>query len=95
MVETIITALIVLSTTVGGYAAGKRTGTADAVGVATQTVELLKVQIETITGTLEKRDQEIKDLTAKVQVLESLVTQRANVEDVRTVVERIAGKIGA
>lgn len=94
-VETIVTILIGIAGVAGGYAGGKRTASGQSVSIAVETVELLKTQVEF----LERENSELK---ARVEVLESLVTQRAEVEAVKTevvgvrgVVDRIAAKVGA
>jgi len=94
-VETVIAAAVALAGTLGGWQVGKRNAASSAVSIATDTVELLQVQIELLKA-------ENSELKARVDVLETLVTQRAEVEavkqgvkGVRGVVDRIATKVGA
>ena len=94
-VEAVIATLIGVAGIAGGWFGGKRTSDRGAVTIATETVELLQVQIEILKA-------ENGDLKARVEVLEALVTQRAEVElvkqevhGVRGVVDRIAFKVGA
>lgn len=94
-VEALIAAVSVIAGIAGGWVGGKRNATASSVSIATDTVELLQVQIEFLKA-------ENGELKARVEVLEALVTQRAEVEQVknevqgvRGVVDRIATKIGA
>lgn len=94
-VEALIAALGVIAGIAGGWVGGKRNATAASVSIATDTVELLQVQIELL-------KTENSELKARVEVLETLVTQRAEVEQVRKevigvrgVVDRIATKVGA
>lgn len=94
-VEAIIATLIGVAGIAGGWFGGKRTSDRGAVSIATETVELLQVQIELLKA-------ENGELKARVEVLEALVTQRAEVEavnrevqGVRGVVDRIASKVGA
>jgi hypothetical protein len=101
-VDAIVTAIIAIAGTLGGYAGGRRQSNAQAMGVAVDTVELLQVQVATLTSDREEKDGLITDLRNRVEVLESLVTQRAEVEavkdeviGVRGVVDRIATKMGA
>ncbi len=72
----------------GGWVTGRR-------GVARQTVELLQIQADTLAQQNNSQAEEITSLKGKVEVLESLVTQRAAVAEVKEVVDRIAAKVGA
>ncbi len=72
----------------GGWVGGRR-------GVARQTVELLQIQANTLEGQNRTQAEEITSLKGKVELLESLVTQRAAVAEVKEVVDRIAAKVGA
>ena len=94
-VEALIAALAGIAGIAGGWFGGKRNAISASVSIATDTVELLQVQIEFL-------KQENGELKARVEVLEALVTQRAEVEavkqevqGVRGVVDRIATKVGA
>lgn len=94
-VEALIAAVSVIAGVAGGWMGGKRNAISSSVSIATDTVELLQVQVELL-------KQENGELKARVEVLEALVTQRAEVEEVkfevqgvRGVVDRIATKIGA
>lgn len=100
--ETIVAAVIGLAGAAGSYIAGKRTATGTAMGIAVDTVDLLQVQVATLVQKNEEKDSLVADLRARVEILEGLVTQRAEVElvhrevqDVRGVVDRIATKVGA
>lgn len=86
----------------GGFLGGKRMASGEAVSIATEVVELLQVQVATLTEKGEEKDREISDLGMRVNLLESLVTQRAEVEavhadvlEVKEVVGKIANKVGA
>jgi cell division protein FtsB len=72
----------------GGWVTGRR-------GVARQTVDLLQIQASTLETQNGKQGEKITALEAKVEVLESLVTQRAAVAEVKEVVDRIAARVGA
>lgn len=100
-VDSIIAIVIGLAGTIGGYVGGKRSGNATAMGIAVDVVELLQVQVATLTQKGEEKDALVADLRGRVEVLEGLVTQRAEVEavhhevlGVRGVVDRIAIKVG-
>lgn len=95
---TIITVLTGLGGVVGGFFGGKRL----AVSTAVDVVELLQAAVEQLERELHARDREVQDLKTRIEVLEQLVTQKADVEavrievgGVRSVVDRIADKVGA
>lgn len=95
---TIITVLTGLGGVVGGFFGGKRL----AVSTAVDVVELLQAAVEQLERELHARDREVQDLKTRIEVLEQLVTQKADVEavrvevgGVRAVVDRIADKVGA
>lgn len=101
-IETIVAILVSLAGTIGGYVGGKRSGSSTAVGTAVSVVELLQVQVEALTQKGAEKDELIADLRGRVEVLEGLVTQRAEVEAVRIevlgvrgIVDRIAETVGA
>lgn len=101
-VEAIVAAIIGISGAAGGFYEGRRRGAAASVGIAVDTVSLLQVRVATLTERSEEKDAVISDLRARVEVLENLVTQRAEVDavkdeiqGVRGVVDRIAIRIGA
>jgi FtsZ-binding cell division protein ZapB len=86
----------------GGFVGGRRLGQSTAVGTAVDVVELLQVQVALLTEENGKKDTVIADLRARVEVLEGLVTQRAEVAEVheevrsvRVVIDRIAQRVGA
>ncbi|HEY6021925.1 MAG TPA: hypothetical protein VIY48_19275 [Candidatus Paceibacterota bacterium] len=91
-------AIIMIATTLsgvaGGFWSGKRSGNG-AVTTALETVQLIQFQVETLTHEGVEKDHKISELQGKVEVLEGLITQRADVEGVRGVVDRIAAKVGA
>lgn len=100
--NTVYTIAAALAGILGGYFSGRRTGQATAVGTAVDVVELLQVQVNLLTEENGKKDTIIADLRARVEVLEGLVTQRAEVAEVheevrgvRIVVDRIASQVGA
>lgn len=95
---TIITVLTGLGGVVGGFFGGKRL----AVSTAVDVVELLQAAVEQMERELRDKDHELAELKGRIEVLESLVTQKADVEAVRVevggvreVVDRIADKVGA
>ncbi len=99
---TIITILTGAAGVAGGFVGGKRLGNNQAVDIAGSTVELFQASIEELRTQGEIKDAQLAELRSRVSVLESLVTQRAEVEvvydevkQVRGVVDRIASKVGA
>lgn len=98
----IITILTGAAGVTGGFFGGKRLGNAQAQDTAVSTVELLTVAVAELRNQGQIKDEQLSELRARVDMLESLVTQRAEVEavhvevqGVRGVVDRIAAKMGA
>lgn len=101
-VASILTIASAVGTGVGGFIGGRMSGRTSASQIASDTVDMLQVQIEAFKEDKERRELEILDLTQRVAVLEGLVTQRAPVEEltnrvtmVKEVVDRVAMKVGA
>lgn len=99
---TLIAVISAIAVAAGGFLTGRRGANREAMSIATETVELLQAQIETLKSDKDERDEEIRELRTRVTVLENLVTQRAEVDRVHSeimvvqdVVERIASKVGA
>jgi hypothetical protein len=86
----------------GGFAGGRLTGRTSASQIASDTVEMLQAQVDILKEDKEENDAELISLRSRIEVLENLVTQRAEVEElgvkislVKETVERIAFKVGA
>jgi FtsZ-binding cell division protein ZapB len=99
-IEALITAIIALGGTIGGFVGGKKMSASASVDLAVSTVDLLQIQVQTLKNDGVTKDAVVTDLRARVELLEQLVTQRARVEEVynlaegiRSVVDRIEGKI--
>lgn len=93
--DAIITVLIGAAGVTGGFFGGKRLGNNQAQQVAVSTVELLTLAVAELRQKGSEKEAEVADLRGRVAVLEDLVTQRAEVEAVRTIVDKIATKVGA
>lgn len=86
----------------GGWFGGKRLGLSDSVQAAVALSELQQARIDALEASLTVKNQEVAELRERVELLESLVTQRAEVEavhaeviEVHRVVDRIAVKVNA
>ena len=91
-----------LAGTAGGYVGGKVFGNSSSVETAQNVVELMKAEVDVLKQHGREKDQLLASLNSRVEVLESLVTQRAEVEavhqdvrEVKSTVDRIAVKVGA
>ncbi len=100
--NSIVSVVLPLAAAAGGLWGGKRIGSGQAVSTAVDTVSLLQVQVSSLTEKNSEKDGQITELRTRIEILENLVTQRAEVEAVHTevtgvreVVERIAIKVGA
>lgn len=87
-INTISGIAIPLAGVIGGWAVGRR-------GLSRQTIELLQIQVSALKEDNADKTSQITLLEGKVNVLESLVTQKADVAEVKEIVERIAAKVGA
>lgn len=86
---------------VGGFFGGRRNGRHSEINTALNTVQLLRESVIELSRQVGDKESEILDLKVRIEVLESMVTQRADVEGVklevkgvRSVVDRIATKVG-
>lgn len=93
--DAIITILTGVAGVTGGFFGGKRLGNGQAQQAAVSTVELLQIAVAELERQGRLKDDELSDLRGRVSVLEDLVTQRAEVEEVRVIVDKIAEKVGA
>ncbi len=93
--DAIITVLTGVAGVTGGFFGGKRLGNNQAQQTAVSTVELLQIAVAELERQGRTKEAEVADLRGRVAVLEDLVTQRAEVEAVRTIVDKIATKVGA
>lgn len=91
----IISVLTGVAGVVGGFLGGRRLGNSQAQETAVNTVELLQIAVAELERQGRAKDTDLADLRGRVGVLEDLVTQRAEVDGVREVVDRIAIKMGA
>lgn len=94
-IDAIVTVFTGVAGVAGGFIGGRRLGNQQAVSMAVDVVELLRVQVDVLTHKGEADAMMITELRTRVDVLESMVTQRADVEGVRRVVDRIAVKVEA
>lgn len=99
---TAITAITTVATGAGGYIGGRLTGKSVASQLATDTVDMLQTQVDVLKEDKHEKDAELVNLRSRVEVLENLVTQRAEVEElgekislVKETVDKIAIKVGA
>ena len=99
-VDAIITVITGVAGVTGGFIGGKRLGTNQTVSMAVNVTELLQAQVEILKQKGDSDAMEIADLRGRVGLLESLVTQRAEVaavhdelKDMRQVVDSIASAL--
>ncbi len=101
-IQSIIATTAAIGAGAGGYLGGRLTGKSAASQIASDTVDMLQTQVELLKTDKDSKDSELNHLRSRVEVLENLVTQRAevaelsvNVSLVKETVERIANKVGA
>lgn len=100
----ITTATGVIGGMYGGVRYGKQSALTDAANsstVASNTVEMLQAQVNHLEEVVQEKNQALTEVTARVSVLEDLVTQRAAVAEVydevkssRIILDKIAIKVG-
>lgn len=96
-VEALIAALVGIAGTLGAFLEGKRRGKSQNITDDLSTVTLLQAAVAELERQAKVKDVLISDLTARLGVLEQLVTQRADVaaveaevKEMRVIVDRIA-----
>jgi len=101
-IDAMLSVAALTATTAGGFLGGRKTAKGEAMTVAVGTVDLLQAQVGSLTDSRNEKDAVIRGLEQRIDVLESMVTQKAEVnlvreeiEEVREVVGRIAVKVGA
>lgn len=99
-IDAVITAIIALAGSAGGYLGGRKMGIQQSVQIANETVNMLRIQVNTLREGEQSKTAVITDLRARIEHLEDMVTQRAKVDEVytevqgvRIVVDRIEDKI--
>ena len=91
----IITILTGAAGVTGGFFGGRKLGKMQTSALTVDIVGLLQAAVEELRTQAQQKDEKISELTARVGVLEGLVTQRAEVGEVHAIVDRIAVKVGA
>jgi hypothetical protein len=94
-INEILTIVVLLAGMAGGYFGGKRSERSSNVSEAAGVVTILQAEVETMKRKLVEKDTQLAEMGGRIRTLEDMITQRADVDGVRVVVERIAEKIGA
>lgn len=101
-VETIIATLVGIAAVIGGFFGGKRSGKSQDLTDTAAAMTILQGIVAELEKQNKAKDVLISELYGRVQVLENLVTQKADVaaveqevRGVRDVVDRIAVKLNA
>lgn len=101
-IQTVMAVVGIGATGAGSYVGGRITGKNSVHQIAADTVSLLQAQVTALREDKENKDAELVELKSRVEVLESLITQRAEVAElsdkvteVKETVDRIAVKVGA
>lgn len=98
----IITVATGLAGVIGGVWGGSRFGRSQESDISVNTITILQARVNELERMNREKDEQIIELIARVDILESLVTQRAEVEavhvevtEVKGIVNRIAVAVGA
>lgn len=101
-VEAIIATFVGVAGVVGAYFGGKKTGKSQDLTDTETAMNILRSAIAELQGQIAAKDVLIADLHGRVQTLESMVTQKADVEavaqevkQIRIIVDKIAYKVDA
>lgn len=87
--NTVVTVLIGVAAVSGGWIGGRRNVVRENATLAQETITLLTTRLTV----MESESAKIPTLMERIAVLESLVTQRADVETVKQIVTRIEEKL--
>lgn len=82
-------------TAVGGFIGGRRMATASALEVATGTVSLMESQIALLQSREADKEDVIRRLTSRIEILEGMVLQREDLSDLKRDVRVIKEKLHA
>lgn len=98
----IISVAIGLAGVVGGVWGGSRFGRSQESDISVNTITILQARVNELERLNREKEDKITELITRVDILESLVTQRAEVEamhvevtEVKGIVTRIAERVGA
>jgi hypothetical protein len=98
----IITLATGIAGIVGGAWGGARYSRSYEADISSSTMEMFRARLDLVEQESEEKSSRISELINRIEVLESLVTQRAEVEavhlevtEVKGIVSRIAVKVGA
>lgn len=101
-VEAIIATLVGVAGVVGAYFGGRKTGRSQDLTDTETAMNILRSAISQLQDQIASKDVLIADLHGRVQTLESMVTQKADVEavanevkQIRIIVDKIAYKVDA
>lgn len=91
--DALVAFIVMVVTGISSWFAGKKAARTQPIAEAVQTVQLMRAEIDTLKSRLAERDQEIAELRGRLRAMEDMVTQRADVDGVRQIVNRIAERI--
>lgn len=92
---TIIAMVVGVAASIGSYTQGKRSRVSEIATVADATVGMLSEQIATLSAREKEKGDLISSLTARIEMLESLVLQKTDLEGMKADIVLIKEKIGA
>jgi TolA-binding protein len=72
---------------------GQDDSNAEALAVAQSAVQMMKVQVEVLRSDMEARTLQVAQLNARIEVLESLVSQRYDLGQIQEDLAYVKGKI--
>lgn len=82
-------------TSVGGFFGGRRTAASGALTIATDTVSLMESQLQILQARETEKEETIRSLTNRIEILEGMVLQREDLSSLKRDVQLIKERVGA
>jgi len=92
---TVVTVVAALATAIGGYFGGRKAAASTALTTAQGTVSLLESQVNVMQTREEEKEEIIKGLIRRIDILEDMVLQREDITQLKRDIQDIKEKIGA
>lgn len=92
---TIITVAAASATAVGAYFGGRKAAASTAINAAESTVNLLESQVNALQTRDGEREEIIRGLTRRIDILEDLLLQREDLTQLKSDVRHIKEKLDA
>jgi hypothetical protein len=92
---TIITVAAAIATAIGGYFGGRKAAASTALSMAQNTVNLLESQVNVMQAREVEKEEVIKGLMRRIEILEDMALQREDLTQLKLDVREIKEMVGA